>query len=140
MADMIRTNAYSGIEYVYGDVLLVDFGKGVGSEQRGKRPAIVLEQYNKNQNMLFVCPLTRATANRVMSIHVEIPGGNKQFGGLAFESVALPEQVRTIDKHRVLKIIGHIDDCTLLNRIWQALLYTNRQTEKSIFKKTKAFG
>ena len=48
-----------------GDVLWIDFGRPVGREQGGRRPALVLtsREYNLASSVLIVCPITRTRRN-----------------------------------------------------------------------------
>ena len=87
-----------------GDIYYVDFGCGVGSEQGGSRPAIVLQNNKGNHYAptVIVAPITTAKKHRLPT-HVTIfPNA-----GVKETSIALYEQVMTIDKTRLLKKIGH---------------------------------
>ena len=46
-----------------GDIISVDFNPTLGQEQKGKRPAIVLSNYdfNKNTQMIICCPISTNT-------------------------------------------------------------------------------
>ncbi|KAF2956259.1 type II toxin-antitoxin system PemK/MazF family toxin [Marinitoga sp. 38H-ov] len=56
-----------------GDIIYVDFGLILGSEQMGKRPAVVLEKYNSPKaHTLIVAPITTFNGK----------GTNKNFNGL----------------------------------------------------------
>ena len=87
-----------------GDIYCVDFGCGVGSEQGGFRPAIVLQNNKGNHYAptVMVAPITTAKKHRLPT-HVTIfPDA-----GVKETSIALYEQVTTVDKTRLLKKIRH---------------------------------
>ena len=83
-----------------GDIYFVDFGRDTESNlQCGIRPALVVSNNRANENspVITVIPLTARTYKRPhFPTHVLIP---KTSGtGLARNSMALAEQVSTIDK------------------------------------------
>lgn len=87
-----------------GDLYYADLGETIGSEQSGIRPIVVLQNNvgNKYSPTLIVSPLT--TKNKKMSLPTHVEFG-KRFG-LKEESIALLEQIRTIDRVRLIKYIG----------------------------------
>lgn len=88
-----------------GEILLVDFEPVRGTEQNGRRPALVLS--NENTHLLarrvIVCPITR---NRnPWPTKVLLPPG------LAVEGAVLVDQVRSIDRDaRILRSLGFVPD------------------------------
>jgi mRNA interferase MazF len=74
-----------------GDILWIDFGKPVGHEQGGRRPALVLTRrdYNVRSSILLVCPITRKRRN--WPFEVNLP----QTGRLS--GVVLVDQIRVVD-------------------------------------------
>lgn len=74
-----------------GDVLWIDFGKPVGHEQGGRRPAIVLtpREYNMISSVLIVCPITRKRRN--WAFEVSLPPVGRLSG------VVLVDQIRVVD-------------------------------------------
>jgi len=76
--------------------------EGIGSEQRGFRPAIIAQNNvgNKSSPTLIIVPLTQANKkNGRLPTHVYID--KKHLGERYKNSIALTEQVRVIDKKRV---------------------------------------
>jgi mRNA interferase MazF len=117
----------------WGDVLYVDLDQnGVGSEQRGIRYAIVIQNDigNKHSPTVIVAFVTsQITKAKLPLIHVEIPAGNF---GLPKDSVVLLEQLRTLDKRRIIKRVGRLDEITSL-KIERALkMSTKRKLEKKL--------
>lgn len=82
-----------------GDVVLINFGEGLGSEQKNLRPAVVVSNNINNQHspVIQVAPLTsKSKAN--LPVHVRIGIEN----GLKNESLACIEQIRCVCKSRGL--------------------------------------
>lgn len=89
-----------------GTVVWADFGDGVGKEQSGRRPAVVVSSLDHlaiTLGLAVVLPGT--TVDRGWPNHVELEGPT----GLAKTTYAMTEQPRTIDVARVQKIVGVID-------------------------------
>lgn len=108
------------IDVKWGDIVFVDFGKGIGSEQGGVRPAIVV-QNNKGNSVspcTVVVPVTSEEKHRIPTHITLYPNSDN---GLTKISTAMCEQIRTIDKSRIKSKIGHIDMDMLVNRIQQSL-------------------
>lgn len=93
----------------------MDFGDGVGSEQKGIRPAIVVQNDKGNQfsPTTIVCPLTTKT-KKLMPTHVGISASECD---VKEDSIVLCEQTRVIDKARLKRQLGKIENQKLLNDI-----------------------
>ena len=104
-----------------GDIYFVDFGKNINSsKQSGFRPAVVVSNNcaNRHSPVITVVPLTsRIYKKRFIPTHVLIPKGN----GLRHNSLALAEQVETIDKRCLMKKWGSVTDKRIMARITRAL-------------------
>lgn len=88
-----------------GDICIVNLVAGVGHEQYGQRPAILIS--NTRIKIAIVIPLTtNLEALRFPYTLTIFP--DKQ-NNLTQESVALIFQIRAIDKSRILKTIGKIN-------------------------------
>ena len=95
-----------------GDIYFVNFGRDTESNlQCGIRSALVVSNNRANENspVITVIPLTARTYKKPhFPTHVLIP---KTFGtGLARNSMALAEQVSTIDKSCLMEKTGTITD------------------------------
>lgn len=106
-----------------GDIYYVDFGKNDNSyKQSGIRPAVVVSNNKANTNapVVTVIPLTgKVWKKKHLPTHVLIP---KQIHtGLNRASMALAEQVETLDKNLLKDKIGEIANEEVMKRITVAL-------------------
>jgi len=101
-----------------GEIYLIDLYNGAGSEQNGVRPAVVVQNEIGNQHSptTIVCPLT-TKAKRLSITHANLSRGS----GVLQDSVVLCEQIRVIDKSRILKRLGEISP-EKLNEINQKIM------------------
>ena len=105
-----------------GDIYYVDFGKKTGSEQSGIRPVLVVSnnKANKHSPVVTVVPLSARTwKKKYLPTHVQIP--LKKCRGLDKPSMALAEQVETLDKTRLGEKNGEVLDETIMEQITVAL-------------------
>lgn len=108
------------IDIKWGDVVFVDFGKGIGSEQGGIRPAIVVQ--NNKGNSVSPCTLVALITSqhkRNLPTHITVYPDNDN--GLTKISTIMCEQITTIDKSRILYKLGHIENEGIANRIINSL-------------------
>lgn len=102
-----------------GDIYYVDFGKRDGSKQGGIRPALIVSnnRANRNSPVITVVPLTaRVWKKKYLPTHVQIFGN-----GLLKPSMALAEQVETLDKSHLKEKIGEVTDEMVMDRVTVAL-------------------
>lgn len=97
------------VEIIRGDVVLCDLNPVVGTEQAGIRPVVILQidRANAVSPHTIIAPFTSKIRRALLPSHVFVPAG---IGGLSQDSVILCEQIRVIDKSRILRVIGHLDD------------------------------
>jgi mRNA interferase MazF len=91
-----------------GDIILCDFNPVIGTEQSGIRPAVIIQidRANAASPHTIVAPLTSRIRKSLLPSHVFIPIG---VANLTQDSVILCEQIRVIDKSRIIRVIGHLD-------------------------------
>ena len=101
-----------------GDIFYANLGETVGSEQSGIRPVLVIQNDvgNKFSPTVIITPLTSKAKKLTQPTHVEM---GRRFG-LTEHSYALLEQIRTIDRARLLDYVGHADD-SVMRRVDKAL-------------------
>ena len=89
-----------------GEVWLVEFPSSDGHEQTGTRPVIVLAE--TDANLVIVVPLT-SNVQALRFLHtLEIKSTKKN--GLNASSIALVFQVRALDKKRLQRQIGVLEE------------------------------
>lgn len=84
-----------------------------GSEQGGTRPVLVVsnDMFNEALPILTVVPLTRRhPGRRTYPSEVAIARGT---AGLRADSIILCHQIRTIDRSRVGRVVGIVDEPVL---------------------------
>ena len=90
-----------------GDVYFAQLHPTIGHEQSGHRPVLIMQNniLNKNLSTLIIAPIsTNLKAKGKMTTHF-LPKGA---GGLERDSVALIQQLRTINKKRLEKRLGTV--------------------------------
>lgn len=88
-----------------GEIYYADLNPVVGSEQGGIRPVLVVQNDvgNRYSSTVIVAAITSKINKAKLPTHIEIPA-NKY--GLNKKSVVLLEQIRTIDRKRIMEKIG----------------------------------
>ena len=91
----------------------------VGSEQGGIRPVLIIQNDLGNQHgtTVIVAALTAQPKKPTMPTHVPIPQGE---GGLYRDSMVLAEQVRTLEKSRLIRLLGSVSP-DMMRRVNHAL-------------------
>ena len=104
-------------------IFLVNLDPVVGSEQGKTRPVLIISEEEINQILpvVNVLPITTRKQGRIIYPNeVIISAGT---GGLEKESIVLCYQIRTLDKKRLAKEMGEIDDLELQEAINDALCF-----------------
>lgn len=95
--------------YLRGDMYYADLGKGIGSEQEGYRPVVIIQNNvgNKHSPTVIIASITsKRDAKAKLPTHYLIEAED----GLELPSIVLLEQLRTIDKRRLSSFIGHLSE------------------------------
>jgi len=89
-----------------GDIWLANLDPAIGSEIRKTRPVVIVsnDTNNDNNNVVSVLPVTSNTL-RVFSFEVLLPKG---VANLPKDSKVKADQIRTLDKSRLVKSIGSL--------------------------------
>lgn len=104
-----------------GDIYWIDWNPARGSEQAGRRPAVVIssDQANRALPVVTVAAITR-TIREGSPIAMILEAGEP----LPFRSSILAFQVMTIDKNRLLDLAGELTTvqrdelATTIRRVW----------------------
>mgnify|MGYP001346203310 CR=1 FL=1 len=102
-----------------GDMFYADLTLGVGSEQSGCRPILIIQNNagNKHSNTMIVVIITsRISTKAKLPTHASIKAQQE----LGHDSLVLLEQIRTIDKMRLKEYIGTLDS-EAIRRVDRAL-------------------
>lgn len=102
-----------------GEIYLVNFDPTVGAEIKKTRPALILQNDigNKYSPVTIVAAITSAIDNKQYPTEVFIQSSES---GIKIDSLILLNQIRTIDKKRLIKRIGRVDQ-DALRKVNQAL-------------------
>ena len=102
-----------------GEIYYADLSPVIGSEQGGIRPVIIIQNDigNKYSPTVIVAAITSQINKAKLPTHIELSAENY---GLQKDSVVLLEQIRTIDKSRLIEFIGVLNESEM-NRITEAL-------------------
>lgn len=101
------------------ELYYADLSPVIGSEQGGVRPVMILQNNvgNKYSPTTIIGVITTKTNKAEIPTHLYL---GQKFG-LPQESIALFEQIRTIDKKRLKEKIGQVDDAFLMSKVDEAL-------------------
>ena len=97
--------------YLRGQLYYADLSKGVGSEQEGYRPVLIIQNDvgNKYSPTVIVAAVTsKVGVKPKLPTHYFIEANTV---GLTAPSIVLLEQLRTLDKRRLERYIGRVDSC-----------------------------
>jgi mRNA interferase MazF len=99
---------------VRGNVFIADLDPTTGSEQYGRRPVVILSNDlgNKYSPTILVAPFTKIIKKPTLPTHIFV----KKNKFLKYDSLILLEQIRTIDKSRLIAYKGKLDN-EILNKI-----------------------
>ena len=89
-----------------GEIWMVNFNPGRGSEQRGLRPALVIQNDIGNEVSPVTIVAAISSSIKLYPINVKIKSSE---GGLDRDSVVKLNQIITIDKSRLVKKLGTLD-------------------------------
>lgn len=106
-----------------GDIVLVNLPQtadGAGHEQVGTRPALIVhdDATSETLSVVMIVPFTSNLKAQRFS-HTIVVQPSKE-NGLTVQSVLLVFQLRAIDKQRVTRVIGHLEN-DLIERVNQEM-------------------
>lgn len=102
-----------------GDIFLANLEPIRGKEQGGIRPVLIIQNNmgNNTSPVTIISAITSKSYEKDFSTNVSI---NKEDSGLDKDSTILLNQLRTIDKSRLIKHMGGLDNF-LMNQVDMAL-------------------
>ena len=110
-----------------GQIYMAKLDPAVGSEQNGDRPVLIVQTNYLNRNSPTVTVVTissKVHKRRDLPVHVIV-----RCVGLPKNSIALAEQIRTLDKSRLTKYMGNASQSTM-ERIDHALKFSTGVDKK----------
>ena len=96
-----------------GEIYLTALDPTLGREIQKTRPALIIQNdvSNRLSEITIVAPITSTVRFPLSPVHVLLAAD--QTTGLSVTSVALFNQIRAVDKVRLIKRLGSVDDETL---------------------------
>jgi len=94
-----------------GEIYYADLSPAVGSEQAGYRPVLIIQndKGNRYSPTVVVAAITGKSKKVFMPTHYPLPSGC----GVEIPSLAMLEQIRTVDKIRLGHYVGRVDEQTM---------------------------
>jgi len=92
-----------------GEIHLASLDPTIGREISKTRPVVIISNNINNRfaGTVTVLPITSKNLPKVYPFEVKLPKGA---GNLPKHSKAKADQIRTLDKRRIIKYIGMLDD------------------------------
>ncbi len=89
-----------------GEIWLVNLDPTIGSEIQKSRPCVVISPAEMHDHLRTVIVAPMSTANKPAPFRIALSHGGKT-------GLILLDQIRTIDKQRLVKKFGNVDAATL---------------------------
>ena len=89
------------------EIYLANLGHTVGSEEKGKRPVLIIQNDlgNRYSPTIIVLPLTkRIDEQQHLPTHIVI----NPFGKMKYKATIMAEQIKVIDKRRLIYFIDKL--------------------------------
>jgi mRNA interferase MazF len=89
--------------YKQYEIVIVNLDPTIGSEIKKKRPCLIVspDEMNRHLNTLVICPITSQSKNYPTRISFDLNG---EINWIVID------QIRTIDKSRITKIVKILED------------------------------
>src|SRR5688572_19734668 len=96
-----------------GEIYLTALDPALGREIQKTRPALIIQNdiSNRLTEITIVAPISSTVRFPLNPVHVLLAAN--QTTGLSATSVALLNQIRAVDRMRLIKRLGAVDDITL---------------------------
>ena len=104
---------------IRGEIVVANLEPVEGSEQAGIRPVLIIQNdiLNKHAPTTIIAPITSKIYTKEYPTNVII---KKEDSRLKLDSTILLNQIKTIDKKRIIKKIGTLDNFTM-NKVDKAI-------------------
>ena len=110
-----------------GDVVRVDLPQPTGKpgrEQFGERPAVIIQVGKATANLATVVVVPFTSNKKSLNFFGSVLVAATALNGLDCDSIALIQQLRTIDKNRIRRTVGKLsaDDLSKIEAVVRELL------------------
>ena len=107
------------MEIIRGEIVVANLEPVRGSEQGGVRPVLIIQNdiLNKYAPTTIIAPITSKIYTKEYPTNVII---KKEGFKMKLDSTILLNQIKTIDKRRIIKKIGSLDNSTM-NKVDKAI-------------------
>ena len=104
-----------------GDIFLVNLDPTVGTEMAKTRPGVIVSNdfANRGSHRVSIAPITSANVEKIFPFEVALHAGPDT--GLSVDSKVACDQIRSIDKRRLIKKLGSVSQDSL-DKIKEAIL------------------
>lgn len=91
-----------------GDIWLVNLDPTIGHEIKKSRPSVIIQNDigNKYSTITIIAPITSQDIEKIYPIEVLV---ERRSSGLDKDSKVLLNQIRAVDKRRLIKKLGKVD-------------------------------
>jgi len=92
-----------------GDICIASLDPVVGKEISKTRPVVIISNDKNNtfSGTVTILPITSKRLKRIYPFEVLLPKGS---GSLPKDSKVKADQIRTLDKSRIISILGKLDE------------------------------
>jgi mRNA interferase MazF len=104
-----------------GDLWMVNWNPGRGSEQTGIRPALIIQNEMGSTNPHYGNVIILAISTKSSHVPFHIKTDPDQQNGLSEISFVKCEQIMTIAKDRLINKLGVLDG-NLMEKVWEAMV------------------
>ena len=93
-----------------GEIYWLDWNPARGSEQAGRRPALIIQENPASANPNYPLTIVAAVSTKGRSIPSHVAIQPSLTNGLAAPSFIKCEQIQTVSKQRLIQRAGTLDD------------------------------
>jgi len=103
-----------------GQIYWIDWGKGHGAEQSGRRPGVIIQDNAANRNETYPLTIIAAVSSQGRNVRSHVSILPSDANGLSIPSHVKCEQLQTVAKDRLDGLIGVLDNSDM-DRVDDAL-------------------
>ncbi len=96
-----------------GELYWLDWNPARGSEQAGRRPALVIQENAASSNPNYPLTIVAAVSTHGRSVSTHIALQPSSLNGLSSPCFVKCEQLQTVSKTRLIQLIGRLDEAEM---------------------------